>query len=608
MKKYLVLGLVVGVLGAFAINGYAASVFKIFQGGTGVSSFAGGVVMTNGTTLIGSSTPTFGAFTATTTASSTVVNLEAYSFFAKYASTSWHMTVQGSSSVQTISRSLRIGNLVSCNTIDSDASGNLLCGTDEQGGGATAGFIVNATGTPGQFAVFSALNTLTSTSTLNISQIDATSTILASRFPYASTTAITTTASSSLADIISTALASFNRLLVTGAGTSTKLSGGLEVTNGILSGVATSTFFGLESTNGLRALSLKSCDTIDTDTAGNFKCGTDATGGGGGAGFIVNATSTLTGQVGFFSGLNSLVGSSTLFWDNTLARLGIGTSTPSAPLKVVGRISSQPQFDCPVLINTVTAVVADQLGSATLAPTLCNGNMGWDMLGTTDGRIPAVTAALDNFVASGTPPMQLIDVAYTAPNNGGTTTSEGGVAISQALLGSATSSGGIAMEMFLATPTMTNALATTSFVAFAGFTANTFVSTTSMKAWYAFKDSCMMLATTTTNWQLQCRSNGVYRGVDTGIATTSTPFKVLLSLNGGGFSAFFNNSNTAAATIPLADVPADHLRAVIGAGTLAECASISGGAARFASACGISTAKGTNALNVGQLTIWSSDW
>jgi hypothetical protein len=754
---------------------------------------------------------------------------------------------------------MRVLSLASCDTVDTDASGNFKCGADATGG-ASSGFIVNATGTPGQMAAFSAINTLVSTSTINIAQIDATSTLIASRFPYASTTAITTTATSTMGDIYSsTGLLSYARLNVTGAGTSTILTGALQALNFQMTGTGTSTAAGgINITSGCFAVNgvcvgggsaaltggesgsfaywtsastlaatsspvfpyftatstsatstVKWRFSVGTSTSNEINFmpdvvgtstftsgyGLDLTAGGcyaisgtcvsgvvalnGGTNQFLYKTGAQATQGGMFyidagnqffafgtssamstltvaatssaqllltdpngttnnkhvyasssNGIFTIGGmydtpktlspwitmASSSIGDRSGAFIGIGTTSPRKLLEVVGnipsgvarihrynantnsalgtfdilaesqgdmtdgfgaaftfsiqdtasgivniadirairdggdtsgaltlhtkyagtmwerfrigsngnvsvgtttrtykfsvngRVSSQPQFDCPVLINTVTAVVADQLGSATLAPTLCNGNMGWDMQGTTDGRIPAVTAALDNFVASGTPPMQLIDVAYTAPNNGGTSTTEGGVAMSQALLGSATSSGGIAMEMFLATPTMTNALATTSFVAFAGFTSNTFVSTTSLKAWYGHKDSCMLIATSTPNWQLVCRNASVYYGKDTGVATTSTPFKILLTLNQDGFSAYFNNSNTAAANIPPANVPSAHLRAAIGAGTLAECSSISGGAAQLASQCGISTAKGTNALNIGQLTVWASNW
>jgi hypothetical protein len=73
----------------------------------------------------------------------------------------------------------------------------------------------------------------------------ATSTITASTLPYASTTAITTTATSTMGDIYSSAgLLSYARLNVTGAGTSTILTGALEALNFNMTGTATSTAAG----------------------------------------------------------------------------------------------------------------------------------------------------------------------------------------------------------------------------------------------------------------------------------------------------------------------------------------------------------------------------
>jgi len=54
-------------------------------------------------------------------------------------------------------------------------------------------------------------------------------------------------------------------------------------------GSSTRTLFQVGSngatTTGLAATSLLNCDTIDTDSSGNFRCGSDASGGGGGASF-----------------------------------------------------------------------------------------------------------------------------------------------------------------------------------------------------------------------------------------------------------------------------------------------------------------------------------
>jgi hypothetical protein len=59
--------------------------------------------------------------------------------------------------------------------LTADATGAISCSNDDGGGGASSGFIVNATGTPGQVAEFSALNTLRSTTSINVASLNATS-------------------------------------------------------------------------------------------------------------------------------------------------------------------------------------------------------------------------------------------------------------------------------------------------------------------------------------------------------------------------------------------------------------------------------------------------
>jgi hypothetical protein len=54
----------------------------------------------------------------------------------------------------------------------------------------------------------------------------------------------------------------------------------------------------------------------------------------GGPGIGTLTGSGVVGQVSFFNGTQVITGSNNLFWDNTNARLGIGTATPSAPLDI----------------------------------------------------------------------------------------------------------------------------------------------------------------------------------------------------------------------------------------------------------------------------------
>jgi hypothetical protein len=227
-----------------------------------------------------------------------------------------------------------------------------------------------------------AANVITGSSSPSFAFLNATSTDYASYIKYASSTSITTTASSTLGDIISSGLSSFNRLLVTGAGTSTKLSGSLSVASAIDSGTATSTFFGLQSTNGMRVLSLASCDTVDTDASGNFKCGADATGGAS-SGFIVNATGT-PGQMAAFSAINTLVSTSTI----NIAQID-ATSTLIA--------SRFPYASTTAITTTATSTMGDIYSSA--------GLLSYARLNVTGaGTSTILTGALEalNFQMTGT--------------------------------------------------------------------------------------------------------------------------------------------------------------------------------------------------------------
>ncbi len=101
---------------------------------------------------------------------------------------------------------------------------------------------------------------------------------------------------------------------VTGAGVFTGQVTGLNFY--ATSTTATSTFLGKIgtvrlTTDSIRSTDLVSCDTIDTDASGNFRCGTDTSGAGGGTypftpatNYAVNNNAT-TGIVWFQSGFNA---------------------------------------------------------------------------------------------------------------------------------------------------------------------------------------------------------------------------------------------------------------------------------------------------------------
>lgn len=79
------------------------------------------------------------------------------------------------------------------------------------------------------------------------------------------------------------------------------------------------------------------------DSSGNIIT-TSASGGGGISG------SGTAGQVTYWSGTSAVTGSSNLFWDNTNARLGIGTNAPSSILDI-STSGNSPQV---IRINNVT--------------------------------------------------------------------------------------------------------------------------------------------------------------------------------------------------------------------------------------------------------------
>jgi hypothetical protein len=332
---------------------------------------------------------------------------------------------------------------------------------------------------------------------------------------------------------------------------------------------------------------------VATVKAGMFGVGTTTPG----AMFSVSGKAVFSdGDVWFGSALNGTR------WDNTNRRLSVGTSTSLHRATISGRIWGQPMFECLVPAITGTAVVADGLGNATIPPIMCGTQMGFDMNGTTDGRIPVTEPFV---IASGTPAVTSFDSAYTASNNG----DEGIHVKSASLIGSATSSmgEGIAMEIWYQTPNA--GTATTSAINFMGFSNVVWTGTTTSAA-HSQTEGCLIAATSTANWQAYCITGTLgsktIRGVDTGIATSTQVTKFLLVLDQTGFSVYTNGNTTAHATVPFANVPSNHLRAVFGAGALQTCSAVSGGAVT-STQCGISTAKGTGLMRVGPIKVWGGE-
>ncbi len=83
-------------------------------------------------------------------------------------------------------------------------------------------------------------------------------------------------------------------------------------------------------------------------TGGCISVNGTCVGGGGGSGTPGGSD----GQIQFNSGGTSFGGSSSLVWDNTNLRLGVGTTSPYAPLSVVGQIVAAYFTATTTLVNT----------------------------------------------------------------------------------------------------------------------------------------------------------------------------------------------------------------------------------------------------------------
>lgn len=278
---------------------------------------------------------------------------------------------------------LQITSVTSCSqALETDASGNVVCGTDQTGGGGgstaqgwstTALTVYNntanvkvgvGTNTPtGQLTIFAP--TTTQALVLNNSQgtfvlsPDSLGNAYAGAFTggkffalwsagtervridSAGNVGIGTTAPIAKLDIGGTGLSStlklgsagiitfntvnYNNYALYGDAAATALNvpaGGtlyFRVNNANKASIDTNGNFnasGAGNFMGLRASGLTSCDTVDTDASGNFVCGFDASGGGGGA------------PLGWSLGAN------TVYNDTAGVNIGIGTNAPSNKLTV----------------------------------------------------------------------------------------------------------------------------------------------------------------------------------------------------------------------------------------------------------------------------------
>lgn len=246
-----------------------------------------------------------------------------------------------------------------------------------------------------------------------------------------------------------------------------------------------------------------------------------------------------------------------LFID-ALGKVGIGKTKPQHPLDVEGRISSQPSWSCEIPFLTQTAVTADQLGSATVAPFSCGGHMYLDV--NQGGQILPLSAAND-LIASGTPQMQILDASASSPTGASL------IFMKAPFSGSATSTNGlgIAMEATFQTPKVGTATTSVNYVPM-GFSDVAITSLTTPASYYKPTNGVLMIASSSANWKLVSWKAGVATMADTGLATSTTAQTALLVVDATGANLYLNGSNVSSATISASALPVVNLRAIQGVG------------------------------------------
>lgn len=205
---------------------------------------------------------------------------------------------------------LAIPALTSCDTIDTDTSGNLACGTDATGGSSGGGNSKFATST-GSFLG------ITPNGGIGVNIGIGTTT------PYAGITVSSTTA---LQQVFTDTTATSNQWFNGTRGGSFFIGTSSPTT------YATSTKSALTLTSSGQIIIpfMTSCDTIDTDATGALSCGTDANSGAAGASQTSTSTSSGFPNAIFVNGSNN-----TMF--------GIGTTTPAGGMLTVSS-STGPQI------------------------------------------------------------------------------------------------------------------------------------------------------------------------------------------------------------------------------------------------------------------------
>jgi hypothetical protein len=167
-------------------------------------------------------------------------------------------------------------------------------------------------------------------------------------------------------------------------------------------------------------------------------------------------------------------------------------------------------------------------------------------------------------------------------------------ALKTAILGSATSSTGLIAEHWVHTPNVN--VSTTSVTYIFGFSDVTAASMTAFSNYTAAREGCWIVASSTEDWKAVCRKNNVEYANQSVIATSTTPFKILYTLDQNGFNVYVNNDQTPRATIPAANIPVSYLRHFIAVGDGVASGTYGGSA----------TAQGS--LGIGRIRVWAPLW